>query len=149
MDWKGWSRCLASQIPRSNTIGLLSLGLHEGESVKMERARREELVAKINTTEMERRHRGLGNVSERSDSVLKHVFVREVDILSICSSQPLELVGARKDKRLNNWLNTNSWIQNLATKWPRNQVRKDTCYICITRKWRRIRKKCIRYFCSK
>ena len=34
MDWKRWSRCLASQIPRSNTIGLRSLGLHEGESVK-------------------------------------------------------------------------------------------------------------------
>ena len=51
---------------------------------------------------MEIRHRGLGNVSERSHGMLKHVFVREVDILSIYSSQPLELVGARRDKTLNN-----------------------------------------------
>ena len=35
--------------------------------------------------------------SERSDGVLKHVFVREGDILSIFSSQPLELVGARRE----------------------------------------------------
>ena len=60
-------------------------------------ASREELVSKINTTAMEIRQHGLGNVSERSDGVLKHVFVREVDILSICSSQPLDLVGVRKD----------------------------------------------------
>ena len=33
--------------------------------------------------------------SERSDGVLKHVLVREGDILSICSSQTLYLVGAR------------------------------------------------------
>ena len=35
--------------------------------------------------------------SEKSDNRLKHVFVREGDILSMCSSQPLELVGARRD----------------------------------------------------
>ena len=29
--------------------------------------------------------------------MLKHVFVREGNILSICSSQPLDLVGARRD----------------------------------------------------
>ena len=29
--------------------------------------------------------------------MLKHVFVQEGDILSICSSQPLDLVGARRD----------------------------------------------------
>ena len=29
--------------------------------------------------------------------MLKHVFVREGDILSICSSQALNLVGARRD----------------------------------------------------
>ena len=29
--------------------------------------------------------------------MLKHVFVREGNILSICSSQPLHLVGARRD----------------------------------------------------
>ena len=66
---------------------------------KTEIASREVLVGKINTTPMEIRHRRLGNVSERSDGMLKHVFVREVDILSICSSQPLELVVARRDKR--------------------------------------------------
>ena len=66
---------------------------------KTEITSREVLVGKINTTAMEIRHRGLGNVSEISDGVLKHVFVREVDILSICSSQPFELVGARRDKR--------------------------------------------------
>ena len=31
---RGLSRCLASQIPRSDTIGLITLGLHEGESVQ-------------------------------------------------------------------------------------------------------------------
>ena len=40
-----------------------------------EKASREVLVGKINTTAMEIRYRGLGNVSERSDGVLKHVFV--------------------------------------------------------------------------
>ena len=29
--------------------------------------------------------------------MLKHVFVREGDILSICSSQPLDLAGATRD----------------------------------------------------
>ena len=33
--------------------------------------------------------------SERSDGMLKHVFVREGDILS--SSQTLDLIGARRD----------------------------------------------------
>ena len=31
---RGLSRCLANQIPMSNIIGLLSLGLHERESVQ-------------------------------------------------------------------------------------------------------------------
>ena len=86
------SRCLASQIHRSNTIGLLSLGLHEGESVQNGDSKQRG-ARWINTTAMEIHHRGLDNVSERSEGVLKHVFVREVDILSICSSQPFELVG--------------------------------------------------------
>ena len=59
----------------------------KGKVYKTEIASREVLVGKINTTAMEIRHRGLGNVSKRSDGVLKHVFVREVDILSICSRQ--------------------------------------------------------------
>ena len=66
---------------------------------KTEIASREVLGGKINTIAMEIRHRGFDNVCERSDGVLKHVFLREVDILSICSSQPLELVGTRRDKR--------------------------------------------------
>ena len=42
---------------------------------------------------------------------------------------------------LNNWLNTNSWLQNyMLTTWY--QVRTDTCYVCITQKLGRIRKKC-------
>ena len=52
-------RCLASQIPRSNTIGLLSLGLYVYET---EIASGEELVSKINTTAIDIRQRGLGNV---------------------------------------------------------------------------------------
>ena len=71
----------------------------KGKVYKTEIASREVLVGKINTTAMEIRQRRLGNVSERSDGVLKHVFVREVNILIICSSQPLELVGERRDKR--------------------------------------------------
>ena len=35
---------------------------------------REVLIGEINTTAMEIHHRRLGNVSERSDGVLKHVF---------------------------------------------------------------------------
>ena len=57
---------------------------------------REELVAKINTTAMEIHQCRLGNVQQEI-SEMKHVFVREGDILSICSSQPSELVGARRE----------------------------------------------------
>ena len=57
---------------------------------------REEHVAKINTTAVEIHQRRLGNVQQEI-SQMKHVFVREEDILSICSSQPLELVGARRE----------------------------------------------------
>ena len=39
----------------------------------------------------------LSNVQQEI-SEMKHVFVREGDILSICSSQPLELVGARREE---------------------------------------------------
>ena len=53
---------------------------------------REELVVKINTTAMEIHQRRLGNVQQEI-SEIKHVFMREEDIFSICSSQPLELVG--------------------------------------------------------
>ena len=88
MDWQVWSSCLAKQIPKSNTTGLLSLGLHEGELYETEIGSREELVAKINTTAMEIQQRRLGNVQQEI-SEMKHVFVREGDILSICSSQPL------------------------------------------------------------
>ena len=35
--------------------------------------------------------------SERCDDVQKHVFVRVGDILSICPSQALNLVGTRRD----------------------------------------------------
>ena len=40
-------------------------------------------------------------------------------------------------------------IMQLATKWPWNQVRTDTCYVRVTLKRRWIRTKCIRVFCSK
>ena len=69
------------------------------EVYKTDIASREVLVGEINITALEIRHRALGNVSERSDGVLKHLYVREVGILSICSSQSLELVGARRGKR--------------------------------------------------
>ena len=57
---------------------------------------REELIAKINTTAMEIHQRRLGN-DQQEISEMKHVFVREGDILSICSSQPLELVRPRRE----------------------------------------------------
>ena len=62
MDLKGWSRCLVSQIPRSNTIGLLSMGLHEGEIVRNGDSNREEFVTKIKTITLKILQRGLGNV---------------------------------------------------------------------------------------
>ena len=67
------------------------------ESVyKTEIGSRGELVAKINTTAMEIHQRRLGNVQQEI-SEMKHVFVREADISSICSSQPLELLGERRE----------------------------------------------------
>ena len=64
------------------------------ESVyKTEIGSRKELVAKINTTAMEIHQRRLGNV-QKEISEMKHVFMREGDISSICSRQPL--VGARR-----------------------------------------------------
>ena len=50
-------------------------------------------------TQLQRRYASADWVmcSERSDGGLKHVFVREGDILSIWSSQTLDLVGARRD----------------------------------------------------
>ena len=45
---------------------------------------------------MEIHQRRLGN-AQQEISEMKHVFVREGDILSIASSQPLELVGARRE----------------------------------------------------
>ena len=88
-----------AKSPGLTPLDFFLWGCMKEKVYETEIASREVLVGKINTTAMEIRHRGLGNVSERSDAVLKHVFVREVDILSICSSQPLELVGARRDKR--------------------------------------------------
>ena len=40
-------------------------------------------------------------------------------------------------------------IKHLATKWQWNQARTETCYVHVTLKRGRIRKKCIRIFCSK
>ena len=51
----------------------------------------------INTTAMDIHQRRLGNVQQEI-SEMKHVFVREEDILSVCSSQTLELVGARRER---------------------------------------------------
>ena len=62
----------------------------------MEIGSREELVAKINTTAMEIHQCRLGNVQQEI-SEMKYVIGREGDMLSICSSQPFELVGARRE----------------------------------------------------
>ena len=86
-----------AKSPGLTPLNFFLWGCMKEKVYKMEIASREVLIGKINTTAMEILHCRLGNVSERSDGALKHVFVREVDILSICSSQPLELVGAIRD----------------------------------------------------
>ena len=59
-------------------------------------ASREELVAKINTTSMEIRQCGLGNVQREIRRCAEACVRGEGGILSIYSSQPLDLVGARR-----------------------------------------------------
>ncbi|KAJ4428557.1 hypothetical protein ANN_24601 [Periplaneta americana] len=56
--------CLASPVPRLNTIGLLSLGLHEGKGVPNGDSKQEELAAKINSAAMEIHQHGLDNVQQ-------------------------------------------------------------------------------------
>ena len=51
---------------------------------------------------MEIHQRRLGNVQQEI-SEMKHVFVREGDISNICSSQALELVGARREGDTEQW----------------------------------------------
>ena len=76
---------------------------------------REKFVAKINTTAMEIHQRRLGNVQQEICEI-KHVFVREGDILSICSSQPLELVGARRDGDTDQLIKYKQWTTELSDK---------------------------------
>ena len=76
---------------------------------------REELVTKINTTAMEIHQRRLGNVQQEI-SEMKQVFLREGDILSICSSQPLELVGARREGDTEQWSKYKQLTTELSDK---------------------------------
>ena len=59
-----------AKSPDLTPLDFFLWGCTKEKVYKTEIVSREVLVGKINTTAMEIRHRGLGNVSERSDGVL-------------------------------------------------------------------------------
>ena len=117
-----------ARSPDLTPLDFFHWGCMKENVYKTEIASREEFVSKINTTVMRYASADCVMCSERWDDVMKHVFVREGDILRICSSNLWTWSGQEEMETLNNWLNTNSCLQNLTTKWPWNQVRTDTCY---------------------
>ncbi|KAJ4450006.1 hypothetical protein ANN_01413 [Periplaneta americana] len=131
MDWKGCFRCLASPVPRPNTIDFFLWGYMKEKVYQMEIASREELVAKINTAAMDIHQHGLGHVQREDRRHAKRVFVQEGDILGICFRQlTISLPSLKQTCLLGVGSNADSYADYDLWKL---QARTDNCVVMLFR----------------